>query len=160
MEVVKAGRHCIVNLNNGEVAEQILKEFREGGGKEGGRNRGEERLKKGRRKENSVERENVEKAVLNGSKDRNKSGKIFTVGGFPGVEVKEFTSTSRTVLVSHFNSWKEMWVQVDPDQTIKFTEELNKNENLHGTAVSSVKVKIRFKIFLKIYYEVMLKSVC
>ena len=152
MEVVKAGRHCIVNLNNGEVAEQILKEFREGGGKEGGRNRGEERLKKGRRKENSVERENVEKSVLNGSKDRNKSGKIFTVGGFPGVEVKEFTSTSRTVLVSHFNSWKEMWVQVDPDQTIKFTEELNKNENLHGTAVTSVKVKILFRNLLLINF--------
>lgn len=139
MEIVKSGRHCVVHLNGGAVAAELLRDASTAAKAE--------KAKKGRRKEGSSESDTKsDKGSLKNGKpetaprEPNKSLKSFIVGDYPPIESRTLTSSSRTVLVSHYNSWKELWVQDNADKAILFTKQLNENLDQLGDTVTVVKV--------------------
>jgi len=146
VEVVKAGRYTLVDLNRGDIATDILRDIGGHPGEAGQhRNRGEERLRKNRRKEREGTGDSDTKSESssrtggkNAPKVDRKSAKDFLVGDYPVIESREFKGRSALVVVSHYNSWKELWVQIDEDAVIEFTKELNLDTKKLGTEVQQL----------------------
>lgn len=166
VEVIKAGRHCLVDLNGGQLANQLNHEWREAGVVNDSvttappvlttvKNRGEERLRRNRQNKkdkevgmpplaettastcsiainNNNDVETKEQAAILSTHPMKRLAKLFHVGKYPAVDIRDYLATSRNVLVSHFNSWKDLWVQDQPDETIAFTKRLNESKELQG----------------------------
>ena len=156
---MKAGRHCIVDLNGGSVAAELLKDAASATAKAA------DKAKKGRRKEGSSDSDTKSEkgSVKNGKaepKEPPAAAKSFVVGDYPPIDVRSLTATSRAVFVSHYNSWKELWVQVEPDTAVLNTKHLNENTDLLGDTVTDVKVinqsiKILYFCFLSITVQLL-----
>ena len=156
VEVVKAGRHNLVDLNKGDIALDLLRDV---GGQPRDvpaagqhKNRGEERLRKNRRKDregtNDSDTKSDKDSVKSGKNPQKldrKSAKDFVVGDYPVIESRVLKGSSAVVLVSHYNSWKELWVQDNEDKVIQFTKDLNLDTDKLGTTLSSVQVRYRFR---------------
>ena len=67
------------------------------------------------------------------------------VGDYPVIESRGLKGSSAVVLVSHYNSWKELWVQDNEDKVIQFTKDLNLDTDKLGTTLSSVQVRYRIR---------------
>ena len=110
VEVVKAGRHVLVELNKGQVANDMLKDLHESKPK----TRSEDRLRKNRKENDTSEaKDEASAADKKETVERKKATKVFVAGGdYLKVEASEHLSTSKQVFVSHYKGWKEIWVQV------------------------------------------------
>ena len=92
------------------------------------RNIGEERLKKNRKKDSELpsERNSQEK-----EKNSNRSSNKIQANLYPEFNPKELLGTTKSVLVSNHNGWKEFWIQ--PDQSkLDDLENMLQNEELLG----------------------------
>jgi len=126
VQFMKVGNHCVVQLNGGSLAANIIKDINNLGAATGGhKNLGEQRLRKNRKKETSsdteksleIEKEGTPKVI---------SSNLYS---YPEINIKEILSSCRTVVVSHCVNWKQFWIQPDSDNITQINHLLKSDHN-------------------------------
>jgi len=71
-----------------------------------------------------------------------KGGKCFLAGDFPPLSSSSYIGTTISGLVSRTISWKEFWIQPQPENAIEISRKINNenSENLLGKVVKSIEV--------------------